>query len=96
MAIISDIQISTNKYFEDQSGTALTTSFAKQEFGFSSFSIFIANDQTSTGYIEYSFDGTNVHGRLKATEKKTMDFRRQREIWLRGESGGESYRLEVY
>ena len=96
MAIISDIQISTNKYFEDQSGTALTTSFAKQEFGFASFSIFIANDQSSTGYIEYSFDGTNIHGRLGATEKRSMDFRRQREIWLRGESGGESYRLEVY
>ena len=95
MAIISDIQLSTNRYFEDHSGTSLTGAFAAQPFGFSSFSIMIVNDD-ATGYIEYSFDGVNVHGRLHAGESRAMDFRRQRQIWLRGESGGESYRLEVY
>jgi len=94
MAIISDIQLSTNRYFQDQSGAALTGSFVSQSFGFSSFSISIVND--AAGYIEYSFDGTEVHGRLHAGESRVMDFRRQRRIWLRGESGGESYRLEVY
>ena len=95
MAIISDIQLSTNRYFQDQSGTALTGSFAAQSFGFPSFSILVVNDDAAR-YIEYSFDGTDVHGRLHAGESRTMDFRRQRRIWLRGESGGESYRLEVY
>jgi hypothetical protein len=95
MAIISDIQLSTNRYFEDQAGTALTASFVSQSFGFASFSLLIINDDT-TDYIEYSFDGTNVHGRLLAGESRVMDFRRQRQVWLRGQSGGESYRLEVY
>ncbi|MBN1882786.1 MAG: hypothetical protein JW885_11475 [Deltaproteobacteria bacterium] len=95
MAIISDIQLSTNRYFEDQSGTALTGSFTAQSFGFSSFSILIINDDAA-GHIEYSFDGEHVHGRLLAGESRVMDFRRQRRMWLRGESGGELYRLEVY
>jgi len=95
MAIISDIQLSTNRYFEDHTTTALTGSFVDRSFGFSSFSILIVNDD-AVGFIEYSFDGVNVHGRLHAGESRVMDFRRQRHIWLRGESGGESYRLEVY
>lgn len=97
MAIITGIEMSTNSYFQDQSGTALTTSFVKQEFGFASFCIVLANDATGT-YIEYSFDGTAVHGRIKDTDDglKSMLFRRQGSIWLRGESGGEAYRLEVY
>lgn len=95
MAIISDIQLSKNGYFEDQTGHLLTTSFSKYEFGFSSFSITLINDATGK-YIEYSFDGTNVHGRVRAGEARKMDFCRHTEAWLRGESGSESYRLEVY
>jgi hypothetical protein len=97
MAIITGIEMSTNSYFQDQSGTALTTSFVKQEFGFKSFCITLANDANGA-YIEYSFDGTVVHGRVKDTDSqpKVMTFRRQGSIWLRGESGAEPYRLEVY
>lgn len=97
MAIITGIEMSTNSYFKDQAGTALTTSFTKQEFGFASFSITLTNDATGS-YIEYSFDGTTVHGRVKDTDAqpKMMPFRRHDAIWLRGESGGEAYRLEVY
>ena len=97
MAIITGIEMSANSYFQDQSGTALTASFVKQEFGFQSFCITLANDSTGT-YIEYSFDGTTVHGRIKDTDDqpKIMFFRRHDAIWVRGESGGEAYRLEVY
>jgi hypothetical protein len=68
MAIISDIQISGNAYFQDNSGTPLTTSFVKQEFGFASFSIAVENN-SGTGYIEYSFDGVAVHGRIALGKK---------------------------
>lgn len=97
MAIISDIQLSKNSYFSDQTTTALTTAFVKQGFGFHSFSIIIANDASAT-YIEFSFDGTTVHGRIKDTDQtpREMPFRRHEAIWLRGEAGGEAYRLEAY
>jgi hypothetical protein len=95
MAIISDIQLSKNIYFTDQAKLSLTTSFAKAGFGFASFSITLFNDADGK-YIEYSFDGTNVHGRVKGGEARKMDFCRHGEIWIRGENGSEAYRLEVY
>ena len=97
MAIITGIEMSSKSYFEDQAGTALTTSFVKQDFGFDTFCIIVANDATGQ-YIEYSFDGANVHGRIKDTDDgpKLMLFRRHGSIYLRGESGGEAYRLEAY
>ena len=95
MAIISDIQLSKNGYFKDQAGQALTASFVRFEIGFASFSITLFNDAVGK-YIEYSFDGTTVHGRVKAGEVRTMDFCRHADVWLRGESGSEAYRLEAY
>ena len=97
MSIIAGIQVSANKYYEDQAGTVLTAAFVEQEFDFHSICIIIANDATGK-YIEYSFDGTNVHGRIEDDDDqpKVMMLRYQKSIYLRGESGGEAYRLEVY
>ncbi len=95
MSIISDIQMSKNCWFSDNSARALTPLFTAFEFGFASFSITIFNDAES-GTIEYSFDGQNVKGRVNPGEVRKMDFCRHGTVWLRGQSGAEPYRLEVY
>jgi hypothetical protein len=88
---------SANSYYKDHTVTALTSSFVLQSFGFTSQSLLIANDEAiAGGYIEYSFNGTNIHGKLLPGETRSMDFRSQIGIYLKGQSGGEKYRLEVY
>lgn len=83
------------EYYEDQTGTALISSFAEQSLGFTSRGIIIVNDHASR-YIEWSFDGINVHGKLKFGESITMDNKSETSIYLRGESGGEEYRLFIW
>ena len=95
MAIISDIQVSKHGWFSDNTAQAVTVSFGEYDFGFASFSITIFND-AETGWIEYSFDGLRATGRVMPGETRKMDFCRHGSIWLRGESGAEPYRLEVY
>jgi hypothetical protein len=95
MAIISDIQMSKNGWFCDGDTHALTTTFAGFTFGFPSFSITLFND-AGNGSIEYSFDGTTFHGRVKAGEVRKMDYCRHSGIWLRTEDEAGAYRLEVY
>jgi hypothetical protein len=51
---------------------------------FVSQGIIIKNDNAAAGAdIQFSFDGTNVHGKVKAGEDVTFDFRRERQIWIR-------------
>jgi hypothetical protein len=95
MAIISDIQLSKHGWFSDDTARALTGSFGEFDFGFASFSITIFND-AETGWVEYSFDGLSANGRVMPGETRKMDFCRHESVWLRGENGAESYRLEVY
>lgn len=95
MAIISDIQLSNHGWFSDTVVRALTDSFIEFGFGFASFSVTVFNDAES-GWIEYSFDGLNPDGRVMPGEIRKMDFCRHAAVWLRGQSGAEPYRLEVY
>ncbi len=95
MAIISDIQMSRNSWFSDNTVQALTATYTPFEFGFASFSITLSSDAAS-GWIEYSFDGVHTGGRVKPGGARKMDFCRHRMIWLKGQTGGEEYRLEVY
>lgn len=88
---------SSNAYFCDENMVALTNAFVARPFGFTSFSISLTNDGAVTeGYIEYSFDGTTVHGRINNGEGFAHDFQAQPSIWLRGQNGGEKYRLGAY
>ncbi len=97
MAVLPGISGSTHAYFMDEAGTALTQAFQELPFGFTSFSISLTNDGAVTdGYIEYSFDGVNVHGRINNGEGFANDFRAQAHIYLRGQNGGEKYRLGAY
>lgn len=89
---------SSEGFYQD-GAVALTNAFVATDFTFKgttfgSTKIFLAND--SAGYIEYSLDGTNVHGKLVAGEKREMPDRFLHRIYLRGQAGGEAYRLEVY
>jgi len=87
---------SANSYFSDQVVTALSGTFQNFAFGFTSINITLFND-SNVEVIEFSFDGTNVHGRLKSGEGITQDFRSQSSIWLKTVSGNPSdYRLMVY
>lgn len=86
---------STNAYFADQTILATTLVFQQLSFGFTSFSITLINDDSAKS-IEFSFDGVNVHGRLKVSNGFTMDFRSHTSIWLRSSVAAANYRLMVY
>jgi len=83
---------SGNHYWKDQSGKALTNAFVGQPFGFCSQEIMLSND-SNTKYIEFSFSGTAVDGKILPREVLNLGNQEREEIYLRGESGGESYRL---
>lgn len=89
------------------SGTALTNAFQVFEFNdvrvnpdgstngkFLSTGIILANDHMAN-FIEFSFDGVTVR-RIFAGETLNFGMRRERKIYLRGQAGGEDYRLLVW
>jgi hypothetical protein len=67
-------------------------------FGFTSCNVSFTNDGVTAGagFIEYSFNGVNVHGRLLAGEAFSHDYQAQSGIYLRGQTGGEAYRIGAY
>jgi hypothetical protein len=88
-------QVSTNFYYNSDTktgGTTLTTSYQQFSFGFTSTNILIVNDHASN-YISFSFDGTNEHGRILAGESVLFSGLGKSSIYLKGQSGGEGYRL---
>jgi hypothetical protein len=89
--ILSIVQGSQNSYYEDDAGTALTNAFAEQLYGFTSSSFDLSNDD-KTNYIEWSWDGVTVAGRLYKGET-FHESQRRASIYLRGQAGGESYRV---
>ena len=83
---------SSNRYYKDDTIAALTTGWTEMAFGFTSSSISLANDDDAKA-VSWSFDGTNVHGKLLAGDVITMDGRAEARIYLKGSAGGEKYRL---
>jgi len=75
------------------SSPALTTDFQKIAVGFLGGDFVISND--SAKYIEYSWNGTKVDGKLLAGECIPESGVAQRDIWVRGEAGGEAYRIWI-
>ena len=61
--------------------------------GFTSQLTVLTNDDATS--IFFSMDGIRDHGEIKAGETIQFDFLRIQSMWLRGEVGGESYRLWV-
>lgn len=87
---------STQSFFSDHTVVALNGTFTQQLFGFKSFNISLFND-SGAEVIEFSFNGTNIHGRLKVGEGLSMDYRAQTGIYLRTVSGNPAdYRLSAY
>ena len=85
---------SSNSYYKDEVGVALTNAYAIQNFGFTSRSFMLINDD-ATGYIKWSWDGINDAGKLKIGESISFDNCKHESIYLKGEIGGEQYRLTV-
>jgi len=83
---------SSNHYWRDQVGTALTSSFAVQIFGFQSQEILLIND-SATNYIEFSWEGAAVNGKIYAGEVLSLGNQERESIYLRGQAGGEAYRI---
>lgn len=56
-------------------------------------------NQVAAEYIEFSFDGVNVHGRLTsaatASGSEIVLIQRARQLWLRAETGGATSPVEV-
>lgn len=95
--IASEATPSTKDYFNNQAGTALTASFVAQPFGFHAESIIIYNDETSgSDYVEWSFNGTDVGGRLMPGQSIVLDHLGDGRavISLRSNNAAD-YRLEV-
>jgi hypothetical protein len=89
------ISPSTNFYYNSDTkteGTTLTTSYQQFSFGFTSTNILIVNDHASN-YISFSFDGINEHGRILAGESVLFTGLGKSSIYLKGQAGGEGYRL---
>lgn len=82
---------SQNFYYNSSEITPLTNVFQQFSFNFTSIAIFLVND--SSNYIEFSFDGINVHGKVFKKEILVFDRIAKTGIYLRGQAGGEAYRL---
>ena len=86
-----------NEKFFNTTVVTVTTYGAPIDIGFNAKRIIIKNENTSTGKLRYSFDGSNDAGSLDRGEP----FNEQggkflvRRIWFRKENAGEtvSYRL---
>lgn len=85
---------SSDSFYIDNTVSVLTTSFAQELFGFTSKSITVINDSSSV--VDFSFDGINVHGKLKAFESAVMDQRAQASIYLRSTPAAGAYRVWSY
>lgn len=54
---------------------------------FTSQGVIVKNDNASPGDpLEFSFDGTTVHGEIMAGEDITFDFRREKKVYIRAVS----------
>lgn len=89
------IEGSKDSVFIDESDLTLTTDFQSHAFGFNAGSMIISNDDVS-GYIEYSWNGSDVHGKLNAGETLILSRISQSDIHLRGQAGGEEFRIWVW
>jgi len=81
----SEGNVSNSNNFAD-----LPLTFMDGTTNFLSQSVLLANDSANS--IQFSFDGTNVHGTAKTNEKVTFDFMKFKKIWLRS-SVSSAYRF---
>lgn len=82
-------------YYNSHINLPLTTSFQEFNFNFSSTYIILVND-SAANWIEFSFDGVTVHGRLSKEEVLHLTLFSKPYIYLRGQRGNEPYRIWVW
>ncbi len=75
--------------FPASNSPSITIPFAPASF------VLVNEDPTRANYIEYSFDGTTVHGRLTPEALPAIQFTRQRGklIWVRRGAGTPTIRI---
>lgn len=79
--------------FQDQT-VPLTSSFVLMPFGFKADNWMLINDETLTSYeIEWSYDGVEVHGKIKPSEAVSYDTADVNGVYLRYANGAPAYRL---
>jgi hypothetical protein len=86
---------SSNSFYIDQSAGALTGTYTHYVFGFTSVSISVTNDDPSQ-IVQFSFDGTHLHGTVLPEEAISMDWRGQPGIWIKATGTPGNYRLWSY
>lgn len=80
-----------DKYYKNEVMIPLTVAFVEQPFGFISNSFDLSNDNAAD-YIEWSWDGVTVHGKLLFGET-FGEFRKATSIYLRAQVAGDKYRV---
>lgn len=87
------------EFFTDEFIKPLTTSFQKFDFQRTMDRMILSNDTVSGvngSIITASFNGTDVAWKSKVGETIAWDVRRRNAIHLKGQLGGESYRLSAW
>jgi len=82
-----------NDYYADNT-SSIDFASDQHDFGFVSHSIKLENEGFER--LEYSFDGTSVHGSLAAGDIEFLDFRYKEVMFIRSENGGQQYYLTAY
>jgi len=73
-------------------GGTITTTYSKKSFGFLSQGFIITNDDALI-VISFSFNGTDLHGTLKAGESIQFDKRHRTDIWVKSASATPTCRI---
>lgn len=81
-------------FYIDQDDLALTATFQQIDMRRVRDGHRILNDSQNNDLV-ISYDGTNVHMKLKPCEVISDDLKRRRYIWIRGTSGN-PYRIQAW
>lgn len=81
-------------FFTDQSGTTLTTTYQYLPFGNVMGEITLVNDEPSgTSTLSFSWDGTNVHGLLHATQSVSFERCNKSGVYVKYTTGSPAFRI---
>lgn len=84
----------TYGFYTDQSSTTLTTTYQYLNFGNVMGEITFNNDdQTGTNKLSFSWDGTNVHGILSATQAMSFEECNKSGVYVKYVTGSPAFRI---
>jgi len=88
--------IDFNRFFEAtvSSGSFLAEADTNLLIRGPSLHFYITN--TGANPVEFSFNGTTLHGRVAASSERLFPFRRVSKVWLRVPSGSTTVEIEAW